>query len=90
MSSVCQSQSLMTPSQPHVMTFDVSCGNHRQLIQTESWALNRVNIRVVLHSQTVSFPSASPEITKLFRRRREGKERVYNREVSKIMLVTFI
>ena len=42
-------------------------------MQTESWALNRVNIRVVLHSQTVSFPSASPEITKLHRKRGEGR-----------------
>ena len=47
------------------MTFEVSCGNHRQLIHTESCALNLATILVVLHSQTVSLPSASPDTTRL-------------------------
>lgn len=34
-------------------------------MQTESWALKRVRMRVFFHSHAVSFPSASPEMTKL-------------------------
>jgi len=37
-----QSQSLIAPSHPHVTTLEVSCGNHRQPIHTESWTLNLV------------------------------------------------
>ncbi len=60
-----QSHNLIAASHPHVITFDVSWGSHTHDMQTESCALNLVNILVVFHSQTVNFPSASPDTTKL-------------------------
>ena len=62
------------------MILEVSCGNHRQLIHTESCALNLVTILVVLHSHTVIFPSASPDTTRL----EGGGEREVEREREKM------
>lgn len=57
-----QSQYLMTPSQPHVATFEVSWGCHSTPTHTSSCALNLLYSFVVFQSHTYTLPSASPEI----------------------------
>lgn len=57
-----QSQYFMTPSQPHVATFEVSWGCHSTPTHTSSCALNLLYSFVVFQSHTYTLPSASPEI----------------------------
>ena len=58
-----QSHSLMLPSQPHVISFDVSWGCHLQPIHTLSWAWNLLKSFVVFQSHMNTLPSPSPDAT---------------------------